>query len=257
MPDETNNKTPEETPEVEPDPKPEEAAPYDQMVDNQIEEFHERTKGRKFSSDSPSMSEIIRLKKPNTRSCHILLDSALAHELNELEREIEKLERKIEVRNRSGRGGSLADSSIKELDRLREEFEVKEEEAEGFTVEFTFQDIGRKRYDELVKENRPTDEEKKEYKEAGGEGVLAYSTETFPARLVALTSVSPKISEEEAFQIFDEWAEGDLETLFTTALLVCKEPTSLPKSRAGTAKTRASQPNSTTAPNEEFPTLSS
>lgn len=212
------------------------------------------TKGQKFTSDSPSMSEILKLKKPNVRSCHILLDSSLAHEIQELQFQVEKLETKLKNK---GHSSSLADRDRPNLEKLKEELEQKEEEAEEFTVEFKFQDIGRKKYDELVRDNRPTDEEKKEYKDAGGEGILQYSYLNFPPKLVAAASLEPKITLEEAEQIFEEWSEGDLEYLFTTALLACKEPTSLPKSRAGIAKTQGSEQNSTTALNGESPTPSS
>lgn len=212
-----------------------------------------QSKGKKFTSDKPSMSEILRLKKPNTRKCVILLDSALSHEIDRVSREIEALDQQRRLKI----GGSLADTQSRDMQALLDELAELESEAEDMTVEFTFQDIGRKRYDELVRENRPTEAEKQEYKDAGGEGVLPYSTETFPALLVSETSIDPKITLKEAEVMFEEWAEGDLEVLFTTALLACKEPTSLPKSRAGIAKIRDSLTNSTIAPNEESPTPNS
>jgi hypothetical protein len=240
------NETPEppETPDI-----PEEVLPEGASIPDP-----EKTKkGRKFSSDSPSMTEILRLKKPNTRKCVILLDSSLTHQMDEVDREISKLQREVE----RSRSTTLADSTQKKIDELLTQYELLEDEYEELSVEFTFQDIGRRVYDELVRENRPTEEEKKEYKDAGGEGVLPYSTESFPPLLVHKTAISPKIPLDDAKLMFEQWAEGDLETLFTTALLVCKEPTSLPKSRAGIAKIRDSRQNSTTAPNEESPTPNS
>jgi hypothetical protein len=212
------------------------------------------SKSQKFSSDTPTMAEIRARKKPNRRTVAILLDSALSHEIDEKIAEIEKLERKQKVK---GFGGTLADKTNQDLLTKIDELEELEESAAAETVEFTFQDIGRRAYDELLKEHRPTAEEKAEYKEAGGEGVLAYSTTTFPPTLISRCSVTPEISQEDAEAIFLEWSEGDLETIFMAALLACKEPTSLPKSRAGTAKTRVLQQNSTTAQNEESPTLDS
>lgn len=196
------------------------------------------------------MSEIIRLKKPNTRTCDILLDSSLAHEIREIQVEIERLEK----RTKGAKSSSLANPDMNSLDSLREKLEKKEDEAQEHTASFTFQDIGRKRYDDLLKEHPPSDEEKKEYKDAGGEGVLNYSFMTFPQALVSATAINPTISSEEADQIFNEWSEGDLEILFNTALIACKEPTSLPKFGAGTVTTPSSEPNSTTALNEESPT---
>jgi len=201
-------------------------------------------KGQKFRTDKPTMAEIKRLKKKNTRKVAILLDSSLSHQIDEKVKQIEDLTRKMS--GSRGLASTLADTVPQDLDRLEDELEALEREAEEYTVEFMFQDIGRLAYDELVKENRPTEEEKQEYKDQGGEGVLAYSTTTFPPLLVHKCAIEPTITLNEAKEIFDEWAEGDLELLFTCALLVCKEPTSLPKSRAGTAKTRASRRNSTT-----------
>jgi hypothetical protein len=201
---------------------------------------------RKFASDKPTMAEIRRLKQPNQRSVAILLDSKLAHQMDEVAAEIEKLEKR-----RGQRISDLADGTGRKLQELIEQLDEMETEAKELTVTFTFQDIGRRAYDELIRQHPPSDDERKEYKDAGGEGVLAYSTSTFPPTLVSQCSLEPKISQAEAEAIFDEWSEGDLEMIFTTALLACKEPTSLPKSRAGTARTRASQQNLITVPSEE------
>lgn len=211
-----------------------------------------QSKGKKFKSDKPSMGEILRMKKPNTRTCVILLDSSLNHKLDALDREIDLLQRKVKAGT-----SSLADNSQKKLDELISQYEELEQEAEQFMVEFKFQDIGRKAYDALIRDNPPSTEEKEEYKAAGGEGVLPYSFNTFPPRLLVECSVDPKIELEEAEEMFESWAEGDLELLFNTALMCCKEPTSLPKSRAGIEKIRASQQNSTTVLSEESPTPNS
>ncbi len=218
--------------------------------ENGVHEKKGKKKQRKgkFASDKPTISEIRRLKKPNTRKCTILLDSSLAHEIGELEAEIEAMG-KFQNTQRT----SLADSTNKDIEALLENLDNLREEAESLTVIFTFQDIGRRNYDDLVTAHKPTDEEKQEYKEAGGEGVLAYSTLTFPPALVHETVIEPKIPIDEATEIFEDWAEGDIELLFTTALMVCKEPTTLPKSKAGIAKMRASQQKLTTALNEDSP----
>lgn len=237
-----NQDTPENAPEDTPSPK----ATAEDVRGTPSGKSKSSPKGKKFRTDKPSMGEILRLKQPNQRSCHILLDSSLSHRIDEKARAIELLERKG---NRLG--SSLADPTTQELDQLNDELEALETEAAEYTVEFTFQDIGRRAYDDLLKEHRPTEEEKKEYKDAGGEGILAYSTSTFPPTLVSVCSFTPKITQKEAEEIFEEWSEGDLELLFMTALTTCKEPTSLPKSRAGTAKTRVSQQNSTTALTDE------
>lgn len=206
---------------------------------------------KKFKSDTPTMEEIRRLKKPNTRKVAILLDSALSHQMDDVASEIERLKRTKSMRS------GLDNPTQKQIDELEEKLIELEEEAAGLTVEFTFQDLGRKRYDALVTDNPATDEDQEAWKRMGGEGKLAYNLESFPPALISACAISPKISLEEAKAIFDEWSEGDLEMLFTTALLACKEPTSLPKSRAASVRMQDSQQNSTTALNGESPTPNS
>lgn len=212
-----------------------------------------QAKGQKFKTDSPTMEEILRQKKPNIRKCMILLDSALSHRIDEKAAEIERLER-----GRSGRlSSTLADTTQTQIDQLTDELEELEREAADLSIEFSFRDLGRKGYDALLSEHPPTPEDKEMWSNAGGEGKLAYSLVTFPPALVSATSLEPKISIKEAQTMFEDWGEGDLELLFTTALMACKEPTSLPKSRAASARTRASQRNLSTALSEESPTANS
>ena len=207
---------------------------------------------KKFASDSPTIEEIVRLKKPNRKKCEILLDSELGSNIDELRAEISMLERK------AARGsGSLADGVGKELDRKREMLDQLEEQAEESLAVFWFQDIGRLNYDKLVSDHRPTDDQKKMYVEAGGVGVLAYNLETFPPALISEASIEPEIPLEFATQICEEWGEGDIETLFNTALLACKERTSIPFSKSGIEEIPDLPSNSTTALSEESPTPSS
>lgn len=203
------------------------------------------TKGQKFASDKPTMAEIRNLKKPNIRKCVVLLDSSLSHLIDEKAAEIERLKRGV------SRPSSLADRTGAQIDKLEAELEELENQAAELSVEFSFRDLGRKAYDSLLAAHPPTDEDQEMWKNAGGEGKLAYSLSTFPPALISAASVEPEISIEDAEAIFQDWSEGDLELIFTTALVASKEPTSLPKSRAGTARTRDLQQNSTTALNGE------
>lgn len=208
---------------------------------------------QKFKSDKPTMEEIVRLKKPNRKEAPILLDSELSAEITKKQQEIEALDRKV----KSSRGKSLADTTGKELLTLSEELEALLDKAEESTVIFTFQDIGRKKYDDLVRDHPPTDDQKKEFKEQGGNGVLAYNPETFPQALMSKTCIQPIMTLEEAEKICEEWSEGDIETLFFTAIAACKERTSVPLSKRGIETTPTSLSDSTTAENEESPTLDS
>jgi hypothetical protein len=207
---------------------------------------------KKFKGDKPTMEEIRRLKKPNEKKVPILLDSELGSAITEKHRELDKLKANSMRGNRS-----LADPTKKQIAALEEEIDQLEEQAEEVTVVFTFRDIGRKKYDDLVGAHKPSAEQKKEYKENGGQGVLAYDPETFVPALISACASDPEIPLEEAEQIAEEWGEGDIEALFFGAMAACKERTSVPLSKKDTEMTRISPSNSTTAPSEESDTPSS
>jgi hypothetical protein len=87
--------------------------------------------------------------------------------------------------------------------------------------------------------HKPTPEQKKHVADLGG-GILVYNTDTFPPALISAAAIDPEISLDEAETIFDQWGSADAEILFTTALLVCKERTSVPLSKNGSEPTLAS-----------------
>lgn len=197
------------------------------------------SKGRKFSSDSPDISEIMRLKKPNRRIAEIPLDSEITNKLSQLETDLDRtltlLERE-RSRSRDQVGKSLAEGGKtielqKKVDQIEAEMEKLWGEAEGSIVKFVFQDIGRKKYDDLVTAHPPTKEQIKEWEEEGGEGRLAYNVSSLPPALMAATAVDPEMTVEEATRIFDEWGNFEVTRLFAAAQAACIGVSSLPKSR--------------------------
>lgn len=171
-----------------------------------------------------TIDDILSRKKPNVRIVEICLDSDLAAEINEVERELEQAKMK---RNRQGR--TLADSTGALQTRLDELMERAAEES----VSFTFKDIGRRAFDQLIMDHPPSKAQKDRHAEMGG-GLLEYDIDTFPPALIAATCADPKMTIEDAERIFDEWGSGEAEYLFAQAILVCKERTSLPLSKNGT-----------------------
>lgn len=190
------------------------------------------------AAKAQTITDILARKKPNIRSIDICLDSDLAAEIQALEREIDQAKRK--------RGKSLADGTA----RLEVQLDELYERAAAESVTFTFQDIGRKAFDELVMAHPATKDQKERVAELGG-GILEYNIDTFPPALLAATAIDPEMTVEDAQQIFDVWGSGDAEILFTQALLVCKERTSVPLSRNGTGPTVDSDLRSNTVPSEE------
>ena len=202
--------------------------------------------GKRFKSDSPTMEEIRRVKKPNRKTVYILLDSELKGKVEEANEKVESLAR------RAKKGStSLSDTTQKQLQEAQKELDELLIEVDEMTVPFLAQDIGRKNYDALVEDPAPTDKQKTEYKEGGGVGVLAYNPETFPPALIAACYIEPKITLEFAQEICNDWGEGDIEALFFNAISACKERTSIPLSKSESVMTTNSPSLSDTVPNEE------
>lgn len=191
------------------------------------------------------MEEILQKKKPNQKTCDILLDSTLKGQIDQLEKELNRVSR-----GTHSLGGRTPATIQQEIDRLYDQ-------AHESTVTFTFRDIGRKAYDDLISDHPPTPEQKTDYKNNGGEGTLAYNTETFPPALISACSTEPKISLEQATLICDDWSEGDITTMFFAALAACKERTTIPFGRSVSAATADSDLNLNTVLSGESPTPSS
>ena len=173
-----------------------------------------------------TMADILAAKKPNTRTIDIILDSDLAGEISLKRLEIEQ----AKIRSKGKK--SLAEGT----GALEQELDDLIDAAAEIAVTFTFTDIGRKNFDDLVHAHQPTEQQKKQIADLGG-GILEYNTETFPPALIAAAASDPEITLEEAQEIFDEWGQGDAEVLFSVALIVCKERTSIPLSKSGTDPT--------------------
>lgn len=89
-------------------------------------------------------------------------------------------------------------------------------DADGNVVElvFTMRAIGSKGYDTLVSVHPPTGEQKKE-----GAG---YNPDTFGPALISACSLDPKLTPNEAKELWDsdEWSRGEVMALFTAAVEV-------------------------------------
>lgn len=185
---------------------------------------------------SRSINEILAKKKPNRITVEVVMDAELGHKIQMKARELELAQ--------TSRFGSMAD---KNPVRIQEELDDLFLEAKDSVEEFTFQDIGRRAYDALVREHPPTEEQKQQWKDVGGQGPLAWNLETFPPAIISACAVDPEIPFEAAIQIMDDWSEGDAQILLNAALAVCMERTSIPLSKLDIGKTTGSASSLTTA----------
>ncbi len=183
-------------------------------------------------------------KKPVTRFVEIFLDSDVATEVNRAQARLEEAEQRL-----SGRRNDM-DLQVK-CDQARDELERLQAEAveTGAVVRFSFRSIGRKAYEKLREEHPPTEEQQKQAREEGlSVGLsaemsrLQWNADTFPPALVAAASYEPKISEEEAWELFhisDDWNQAELTALFVTArdAQQARDVADLGKSRNGSRPT--------------------
>lgn len=182
-----------------------------------------------------STAEILQKRKPNRKTVPILLESDIKDEIEKLVADIDQEER------RTRRAKSLADTDLTEM---RAKLLSLYEKAEEHTAYFTFQDIGRRRFVDLVKEHPPSDETKKTFTDLG-EDIPEFEPDTFAPALIHATAVDPPISLEEAEEICATWSEADIDSMFLGAYIVCRERTSIPFSEAGIAQNGSTEPSST------------
>lgn len=197
---------------------------------------------KKFTTDSPSIEEIQKLKRPNTRSVTLILDPEIPRQIRELERAYDRERRTDERENRPAKAPAI-----------RKVIEELKDQAADSEITFTFRDIGRKRFDGMIEEHPPTPAQIKAAKERN-QSIPEFNPDTFAPALMAATAVSPSMTLQEATNIYNEWGQGDNQALFLTAVAACTERASIPFTGTGTEEILASLSNLTTAPSEESPT---
>ena len=167
-----------------------------------------------------TIEEIKARKKAVTKQVAIQLDGEIADRIADL--------RKLHLATRdSDRVSNEADKAP----GIMEQIEELVGESRDTEVTFVFKSIGRFRYDEIVTENPPTKEQKKE----GAE----FNADTFPPALVAESCIDPEMSLEDAVEIFasPDWNGAELRKIFFGALEVNTETGDIPLSRDGSEGT--------------------
>ena len=187
-----------------------------------------------------TITDILAMKKPVTKTITVQLDGELAEEITELVEELRLAERSDGRENKLDRAPAI---KLK-LENLR----VK---AQATSVSFTFQSIGRVEYDALLELHKPTPQQIKEK--------MQFNIDTFPAALVAASCTEPKMEFNIAQAMFDssDWNSAELQELFLAAFSANNEVPDIPLSNDASASTRNLLSNLLTQANEESPTQSS
>lgn len=193
---------------------------------------------KQFDTDSPSIDEIMELRKPRTESAWVPLDADVLNRISELERDIPREEKRDERRTD---GPPVAP-------QLREELEELQEHAHESAVQFTFQAVGRKHYRELIDAHPPDDEDRERALAQFGDRRLArWHSDTFVPALIAACVVEPAMTEEQAQTLWDEWDLSVAELIGGMAVSVNEGETKVPPIVSGTGRTNGSPPSSTSA----------
>ena len=99
---------------------------------------------------------------------------------------------------------------------------LADEDGEAVTVTMKYQAISPKAYDELIAANPPVGKDK-----VDGQ---PYNIDTFAPALIAAVSLEPKLTYEQAKEIYSspDWAGGEITTLFINAQRVCNTGLDVP-----------------------------
>lgn len=161
-------------------------------------------------------------KKPVVRSVDIFLDSEAGEAVARAQRTVEEAKERLAESPDDLNLQVRRDDAEAELERLRQEVID-----DGAVVAFSFRSIGRKAYQNLIDEHPATEEQQKEAREEGNAiglsaqlSRLQWNADTFPPALVAAASLEPKITAEEAWEVFhvsEDWNQAELTALFVTA----------------------------------------
>jgi len=196
---------------------------------------------QKFTSDKPSMEEILRHKNQNTASVEININAELANRIKSLEREHMIAMRKDEKVNESPKAPAIR----KAIDKL-------EDEAIETTIRFTFKDLGRKKFEDTWKSCPPTPEQK--------EDGFEWDPDAFTPKLMAMSCVEAgdddHMTLEQAESIYNDWSTAEVSMLATTALNANMGVGTIPLSGSGIDPALSTELNSIISQNEESPTPS-
>lgn len=191
---------------------------------------------------SDLLAEILKAKTPQQQTCHVLLRPELEEERTALLKQLTRAKKYDEWHNEKDTA-PVVEAKIEKV----------EEEIAANRQPFVFQSIGRKPYSALLDEYKPRDENPDDKD-------LGFNADEFPPRLIALSSFDPKISLDQAREIWDgdNWSDAETTLLLASAVLANKEIVDVPFTNDGLPMgTRSTGSPSSSVTTEESPTPSS
>ncbi|MET7648374.1 hypothetical protein ABZS83_33080 [Streptomyces sp. NPDC005426] len=162
----------------------------------------------------PDIKALLAKAKPRERTVKIMLDGALAGEIERLEAELVEVSQDWQPSDltETHPGGPIAE----QIAQLRE----TARDSEG---EFRFRYIGDEEYSSLLAAHPSTDKDQ------------AFDSESFPRALIAASCVDPVMTEDDAKALFKIINQGQIQTLFDAAWDVHNSSSLVPFSLAASA----------------------
>lgn len=121
---------------------------------------------------------------------------------------------------KSGSGPRVRPATFDHLRKKRRRERVVQipyvdDDGEDVTLEMRLRAISSRQYDKLIADHPPTPKQK----EQGN----IYNADTFAPALIAAVSLEPKLSVEQATELYnsDEWSSGEIGGLFMEAIRLC------------------------------------
>lgn len=108
-----------------------------------------------------------------------------------------------------------------ELDALKAQLDSAQALLDEQTAWFTFQGLGRSAFARLLAEHPPTQADLQKARDAG-QPPSDYDPNTFAPALIAASSLTPKLTEDDVLDLYDNpsWNDDELGSLFAAALSV-------------------------------------
>jgi len=173
-------------------------------------------------------------RQPRTKTVAVAIDEGTMEQIATLERAIPVQRHIDETENRPPKAAKLEE----QLERLRAE-------AQQVAEEFTFQELSRPKFRDLITAHPSEDKG------------LRWDEDTFAPALLHACCFSHDFTLEQWQELWAEWGNWITAPLFATAYEVCDEPSRVPFGWRKSGEIRGSETNSATAGPEESPTPSS
>lgn len=159
----------------------------------------------------PATWDHLKKKKPVEDVVEILLDDEPTKAVTEAREALLEAEGNLHEKSSDPKLKKLRDEAKKAVDLA-----MAAQNSEIVTIRFRA--CGRKRYEEILDANPPSEEAVKKAKDNGG--MASWSVPEFPIALIAACAVDPVLTEEQVAELYDDWNSAEVQLLFLTAYSV-------------------------------------